>query len=67
MPGLLVMFLGTVVLGWCIRDFYISGKGTLAPWDPPRKLVVMGLYRYVRNPMYIGVLILVAGWFMFLA
>jgi protein-S-isoprenylcysteine O-methyltransferase Ste14 len=34
----------------------------LAPWDPPKKLVVIGLYRFVRNPMYIGVLLLVLGW-----
>jgi protein-S-isoprenylcysteine O-methyltransferase Ste14 len=52
---------GGVVL-WCVRDFYKIGKGTLAPWDPPRKLVIVGLYRFVRNPMYIGVLGWVAGW-----
>jgi protein-S-isoprenylcysteine O-methyltransferase Ste14 len=45
-----------------VRDFYVSGKGTLAPWDPPKNLVVVGLYCHVRNPMYVGVLTLVAGW-----
>ena len=52
---------GLVVLGWCIRDFYVSGKGTLAPWAPPENLVIVGLYRYTRNPMYLGVLLIVCG------
>jgi protein-S-isoprenylcysteine O-methyltransferase Ste14 len=57
-----VLLFGAVVLLWCVWDFYRIGKGTLAPWDPPTKLVVLGLYRLVRNPMYIGVLGCVAGW-----
>ena len=61
-PGALVVLLGVILLLWCVRDFYVSGKGTLAPWDPPTKLVVVGLYRYVRNPMYVGVITLVVGW-----
>ena len=61
-PGAFLMLLGIVLLFWCVRDFYVSGKGTLAPWDPPRKLVVVGLYRHVRNPMYLGVLTLIVGW-----
>jgi protein-S-isoprenylcysteine O-methyltransferase Ste14 len=67
MPGLAVMLAGAVVLLWCVRDFYVSGKGTLAPWDPPKNLVVVGLYRHVRNPMYIGVLLLVLGWSIYLS
>ena len=39
-----------------------AGKGTLAPWAPPRELVVTGLYRYSRNPMYIAVVLVLAGW-----
>jgi len=65
--GLLGMLAGMVLLIWCVRDFYVAGKGTLAPWDPPQKLVVVGLYRLVRNPMYVGVLLLVAGWATWLA
>lgn len=61
-PGILVMFLGFIFLLCCVRDFYKSGKGTLAPWDPPKNLVVVGLYRHMRNPMYICVLLLVLGW-----
>ena len=67
LPGSFVLCLGAVLLLWCVRDLYVSGKGTLAPWDPPRKLVVVGLYRYVRNPMYVGVLTVTAGWTVFLA
>jgi protein-S-isoprenylcysteine O-methyltransferase Ste14 len=62
LPGALLVLLGMVLLLWCVRDFYVSGKGTLAPWDPPTKLVVVGLYRHMRNPMYLGVIILVVGW-----
>jgi protein-S-isoprenylcysteine O-methyltransferase Ste14 len=57
-----LLLLSGCVLLWCVWDFYRIGKGTLAPWDPPKKLVVVGLYRFVRNPMYVGVLGWVAGW-----
>lgn len=60
--GLIELAIGTVVVLWCVRDFYVSGKGTLAPWSPPTNLVVVGLYRWSRNPMYIGVLLIVIGW-----
>lgn len=59
--GFALLSVGLLVLSWCVRDFYVAGKGTLAPWRPPERLVVVGLYRYVRNPMYIGVLTIVAG------
>ena len=45
----------------CIWEFAASGRGTLAPVDPPRELVVRGLYRVVRNPMYVGVTTILAG------
>lgn len=60
--GLGVVALGVVGLLWCVRDFYVSGKGTLAPWAPPRELVVVGLYRYSRNPMYVSVALILLGW-----
>ena len=60
--GFVFLALGVVLLLWCVRDFYVSGKGTLAPWDPPKRLVVVGLYRVVRNPMYVAVLTVVLGW-----
>ena len=56
-----VLTFGTGVLLWCVRDFYVIGKGTLAPWAPPERLVILGLYRFVRNPMYVGVLGIVSG------
>lgn len=68
-PDQSTVFFGSALLGagsflllWCVRDFFVSGKGTLAPWDPPRHLVVVGLYRHVRNPMYLAVLTVIAGW-----
>ena len=60
--GLVLVALGAVGLLWCVRDFYVSGKGTLAPWAPPQNLVVIGLYRYSRNPMYVAVAIILFGW-----
>ncbi|HEY7640375.1 MAG TPA: methyltransferase [Steroidobacteraceae bacterium] len=60
--GLLPLILGCAGLLWCVRDFYVFGKGTLAPWSPPRHLVVAGLYRHSRNPMYVSVLLILSGW-----
>lgn len=53
---------GIGLLLWCVREFYVAGKGTLAPWDPPRHLVSSGLYRISRNPMYLAVSLIVIGW-----
>ena len=50
------------ILFWCVIAFYREGRGTLAPWDPPRRLVRGGLYRRSRNPMYVGVTLIVWGW-----
>lgn len=47
---------------WCFRDFTVKGRGTPAPFDPPRELVASGPYRYVRNPMYVSGLIALTGW-----
>ncbi len=61
-PGVVVIAAGAALLLWCVRDFYASGRGTLAPWDPPQRLVIVGLYRFTRNPMYVAVLVMLAGW-----
>jgi len=58
--------LGASVLLWCAWDFAVVGRGTPAPIDPPKSVVVCGLYRFVRNPMYVGVELMVLGeawWF----
>jgi protein-S-isoprenylcysteine O-methyltransferase Ste14 len=60
--GLVLLVVGVFALLWCVRDFYVSGKGTLAPWAPPAHLVTVGLYRYTRNPMYIAVTLILLGW-----
>lgn len=59
--GAALALVGVATLLWCVRDFYVVGRGTLAPWAPPRRLVAVGLYQVVRNPMYLAVLALVAG------
>lgn len=52
---------GALLLALCIWEFAATGRGTLAPMDPPRELVVVGLYRYVRNPMYLSVATILVG------
>jgi protein-S-isoprenylcysteine O-methyltransferase Ste14 len=59
--GLVCNGLGVGLLVACIWEFARSGRGTLAPVDPPSHLVVRGLYRYVRNPMYLSVTTIVLG------
>src|SRR5436190_3417542 len=59
--GLVVVVLGAGLALWCILTFAFVGKGTPAPFDPPRRLVVRGPYRMVRNPMYIGAALALAG------
>jgi protein-S-isoprenylcysteine O-methyltransferase Ste14 len=53
--------IGAAGLLWCIWEFFSEGRGTLAPIDPPKHLVVRGLYRYVRNPMYVAVVTTLIG------
>jgi protein-S-isoprenylcysteine O-methyltransferase Ste14 len=59
--GLAPLLAGLAVILWCFVDFVRRGRGTPAPYDPPRELVVAGLYRYVRNPQYVGVVLVLLG------
>ena len=63
--AILVVGVGLAILLRCVWEFAHLGRGTLAPFDEPRKLVIRGLYRYVRNPMYVGVVLILVGesWF----
>jgi protein-S-isoprenylcysteine O-methyltransferase Ste14 len=59
--GLIPMAIGVAIYFRCAWDFASTGKGTPAPIDPPKHLVARGLYRFVRNPMYLGVLLTLLG------
>src|SRR5271169_5554299 len=59
--GMIVAGIGAALALWCIFTFATIGKGTPAPFDPPRRLVIRGPYRFVRNPMYIGAALALAG------
>jgi protein-S-isoprenylcysteine O-methyltransferase Ste14 len=60
--ALAVLTLGSAIYAWCVWDFATVGRGTPAPVDAPKQLVIRGLYRYIRNPMYVGVLLVILGW-----
>lgn len=60
--ALSALALGGAIYAWCVWDFAAFGRGTPAPIDSPKRLVVRGLYRYTRNPMYLGVLTEILGW-----
>jgi protein-S-isoprenylcysteine O-methyltransferase Ste14 len=59
--AIFLIVLGAAGYAWCALDFAFRGKGTPAPIDPPKVLVVQGLYKYTRNPMYVSVLTVLAG------
>ncbi len=60
--GVVLLAFGALIYLWTLWDFAVIGRGTPLPVDAPRQLVVRGLYRYVRNPMYLGVLSAILGW-----
>ena len=60
----LLWSLGILGVLWCFRDFTYRGRGTPLPTDPPRELVVSGLYRHVRNPIYVSVILILLGHFL---
>ncbi len=63
--GVALMIVGGIVAFACIATFVTRGEGTPAPFDPPRKFVAAGPYRYVRNPMYVGGFIVLLGFGLF--
>ena len=61
LAGATLIIAGLGLFSWCVSLFVRVGRGTLAPWDPTRKLVAIGPYRFVRNPMIGGVAALLIG------
>jgi len=59
--GVVVAAAGALLAASCIATFLTKGRGTPAPFDPPREFVASGPYRYVRNPMYIGGALVILG------
>jgi protein-S-isoprenylcysteine O-methyltransferase Ste14 len=59
--GLIAIAFGAAGYFWCALNFAVTGRGTPAPIDMPKVLVVRGLYKFTRNPMYISVLVVLAG------
>jgi protein-S-isoprenylcysteine O-methyltransferase Ste14 len=59
--GSILLVSGLFLAGWTMRLFAKKGKGTAAPWDPPKKLVVAGPYCHVRNPMITSVLVMLVA------
>ncbi|HEX5719472.1 MAG TPA: isoprenylcysteine carboxylmethyltransferase family protein [Thermoanaerobaculia bacterium] len=57
-----LFLVGAFVYFWCLWNFAVTGRGTPAPIDPPKKLIIRGPHKYSRNPMYLGVLSVVSSW-----
>jgi protein-S-isoprenylcysteine O-methyltransferase Ste14 len=65
--GAIVCITGIGITLHCIANFAIHGRGTLSPADPTKRLVVAGLYKFSRNPMYVGVMLILIGEVVFTA
>src|SRR5215831_7669181 len=61
LAGMAIVGVGVGIALWCVLTFATQGRGTPLPIDPPRRLVVRGPYRFVRNPMSIGAFIALLG------
>jgi len=59
--GVITLAVGLLLFASSLRQFVVRGRGTLAPWDPPKHLIIDGPYRYVRNPMISGVVFILFG------
>jgi protein-S-isoprenylcysteine O-methyltransferase Ste14 len=59
--GFILLAPGIAIIIWCFVHFIRVGRGTPAPYDPPQRLVVVGLYKWVRNPQYVGVILVALG------
>ena len=59
--GLMLVTAGAAFTLWAVVSFALVGRGTPAPFDPPRRLVISGPYRWVRNPIYLGAGVAMAG------
>ncbi len=59
--GLLMFLAGAFIMLHCVVRFAIDGLGTLSPADPTKRLVISGLYKFSRNPMYVGVMLILFG------
>jgi protein-S-isoprenylcysteine O-methyltransferase Ste14 len=62
LAALALWLMGTLAILWCSADLVRKGRGTPAHLDPPKDLVISGPYRYVRNPIYVGALLVQFGY-----
>lgn len=60
-PAVVVIALGAAGYLWCVWVFAVAGRGTPGPWDAPRRVVAIGPYRWMRNPIYLAALLVVLG------
>jgi protein-S-isoprenylcysteine O-methyltransferase Ste14 len=61
-PGILILAIGIIFVAVCLFEFVFVGQGTFIHLDAPKKFVTSGIYKYTRNPMYLGVLLIFIGY-----